>query len=68
MSTDRIICVERWPDIPGHSGGLLIWSGRRRNMNAAGTYWEVRRNWSIKWKWLPVKALFSELQEVQRND
>jgi hypothetical protein len=62
---DRILCVEKYPDIPGHVGQTVVWDGRRKATSTDGRYWLVRRNGLFRrWQWLPHRGQFISLYPV----
>lgn len=62
-----IMAVEDWPSIPGHSGGVKTWSGKRKEVSDDGRYWLVKKNGLFKrWEWRPVNGMFVKLKEVAK--
>lgn len=63
--TDRILAVEKWPDIPGHPGRTVTWDGKRKAISSDGRYWLVRRNGIFhRWQWLPHKGMYVNIYRV----
>lgn len=60
---DRVVVVERWPDVPGHPGMTRTWSGYRRATSTDGKYWEIKRRFG-RWHWMPARGLFVSIFEA----
>lgn len=62
----RIMGIEHWPSVPGHSEENITWSGVRKATSEDGSHWLVKKNgWFKKWEWRPVKGMFVKLKEVK---
>jgi hypothetical protein len=60
-----IMAVEDWPDIPGHAGQTVTWSGWRQAISADGSHWLVKKKGLFRrWHWRPVNGMFVKLKEV----